>query len=337
MNKKLLTLAIGVALGTVPMISSASQVKLYGHLQVEVGSIDTGGLAGNENFTADNSRGRIGIEASEKLGNGLTALALFEWRVDTTTGDVDAGDRQGMVGLKGNFGTFEAGALKGAYKYFGGVSYDPFNTTALEARSNGGTSGAELGNTRYGHHAFLDNSIGWKSPNWNGLEVWAHYSIDEQNAAGNTLTSDGDYTVGVRYKNGPFEVGVAAVNNDSITGVLGGDGTKIFGQYKLGNHTFSGQYERIDAEIGALSTQHDVWFFGYQLKAGNNIFVAQVGKNEADLNVGLDTETDYFALGVIHELSKKTRVFGGYRNTDKNAAGAGNETEVFSVGLRVTF
>jgi len=328
MNKKILALAVGSALA-MPMVAQA-KVVVYGHAQVEIGNIDTG--SSDQNFTTDNARGRIGIKASEKLGNGWTAFAKFEFRTNTSDGTQTGGDnnaalvsREQAIGIKGSFGTVEFGRIKTPYKYFGGVTYDPFVATTLEARGNGGQTGG-----RFGHNNFLSNSIGWKSNSFNGISVWAVVSIDEQDtvttvagAAADNITngSDGDYSVGIRYKNGPLEVGVAVINDDSANL----DRTKFFGQYKWGNHKVSLSYEDTDA-----TTDSETYFIGYQLRSGNNTFVAQFGNTEPDVG----SDTDYYAIGLIHHLSKKTRVFGGFRNTD---AGAGGDTDVVSVGLRVIF
>ena len=81
MNKKLLALAIGTAFSAAPMFATAD-VTVYGHAQVEVGTVDDGTT--DTTVVSDNARGRLGVKASEKLGNGLTAIAKFEWKIDTT-------------------------------------------------------------------------------------------------------------------------------------------------------------------------------------------------------------------------------------------------------------
>jgi predicted porin len=333
MNKKILALAVGSALA-MPMMAQA-KVVVYGHAQVEIGSIDNGTT--DQTFSRDEARGRIGIKASEKLGNGMTAFAKFEFRTDTSDGDVGGqtlGAREHAIGLKGSFGTVELGRLKSPYKYMGGVTYDPFVATNLEARGNGGQSKTELhASGAYGHSGFLNNSIAWKSNNFNGISVWALVSFDEEatGLGGNqSAASDGDYSIGIKYNNGPLELGLAAINNDGGAGV-DQDAVKLFGQYKFGNHKISASYEMLD--LGTANSDHNVYFLGYQLRSGNNTFVAQLGNTEEDFAGG--TDTDYYAIGMIHHLSKKTRLFGGFRNTDTNVTNG--ETDVFSVGIRMIF
>ncbi len=361
MNKKLVTLAVGAALGLSSVVAEA-KVTVYGHAQVEVGNREvkdtTPGNNLDQQFVRDQARGRLGVKSAEKLGNGMTAIAKFEWLIDTTRGGQGLKQRESFVGLKGSFGTIELGNLKSPYKYWGGVSYDPFVASNLEARSAGGMSGQRgntllktllgapinamlLGDNSYGHSAFVENSIGYKSPNWNGLQIWGTYSPDEEDDTGNSPVADGDWTFGVRYKNGPFEIGVAAVKNKSAVPSATrpeADAVKVFGKYKWGNHTFLGQYENIDTDNGVSQDYDtDIWFVGYHLRFGNNTFVAQVGNTDVDRGPLANVEVDYYTLGVIHHLSKKTRLFGGYRNSEGSTTGRTIEEQIWSVGLRVIF
>ena len=108
MNKKLLTVAIGTALGVVPMLSAQADVKIGGRAQVEaysaraecnVGTNNAAGAVGifvgsgicssanpegaRAQGLIDAARGRFWITADEDLGAGLKGLAHFEFSVDT--------------------------------------------------------------------------------------------------------------------------------------------------------------------------------------------------------------------------------------------------------------
>ena len=326
MNKKLLAIAVGAAFGAAPMAASAA-VTVYGHAQVEVGTVDNG--ATDQTVVEDNARGRIGFKASEKLGNGMTAIAKYEFRTDTADNrrTADGGaltGREAFVGLKGNFGTVQLGNLKSAYKYTGGVKYDPFVATLIEARgANGMTGGA------FGHNGFLSNSIGYMAPKMGAFSAWATFSPDENATTNNTpntqgTAADGDYSFGLKYAPKGWELFVAGVSNDDVSY----ESIKFGGMYKFGNFKIVGQIEQVEA--GAVDT--DVYFVGGQAKFGNNVLVAQFGNSDTD---GAATDLDYFTIGVIHNLSKKTRLTAGFRSFD-NAGGA-SETETFAVGMRMKF
>jgi len=326
MNKKLLAIAVGAAFSAIPMMASAG-VTVYGHAQVEVGTRDNGTT--DQTIVEDNARGRIGFKASEKLGNGMTAIAKYEFRTDTADNrrTADGGaltGREAFVGLKGGFGTVQAGALKSGYKYTGGVKYDPFVATLLEARGANGMSGGELGNGRYGHNSFLGNSVGYMTPKMGAFSAWATFSPDEGDGTG------GDYSFGLKFAQKAWEVFVAGVRNDETVGT-GGDAIKFGGMYKFGNFKVVGQFETLSFEA-AGKDDTEIYFLGGQAKFGNNVIVAQFGNKDPG---GTASDLDYFTVGLIHNLSKKTRLTAGFRSYD-NAGGA-SETETFAVGMRMKF
>lgn len=384
MNKKLLAMAVAAAI-TAPMMAQAAPT-LYGHLQVEVASKDDGnknqsnantGAAGSEAMaTDDNKRGRLGVKGSEDLGNGMSALYNFEWQVETTQGQVNDGTRVGMVGLKGGFGTIMAGALKTPYKYYGGVKYDPFVTTYMEARSRGGMSGkmadadgASKGS--FGHHGFMTDAIGYKNK-FGAVELWANISLDEN---GGAKGKDGDMNIGVKFSGGNYEAFFAMASDDQskststsststadlVTGVvttstvttteLGTyDATKFGGMYKMGAHKIKLQIETTEAaekssfDGTTLTTSTGSWdgdhmFIGYEMKMGKNVIAVNYGASEYTFTPGTSkTTVDYLAVGVFHKMSKKTQAFVGHSTSEQKDTGSDAvEESVTSLGLRVTF
>ncbi len=328
MKKKLIAIAVFAVLTT--PVTAKPMFKFYGQLQVEVAQQDKAGV--NETVVDDSKRGRLGVMASEDLGDGLTAIAHFEWQVDTSDADANDGRRIALVGLKGSFGKFVTGSLMSPYKYTGGVKYDPFVTTFLEARSNGGMSGfiesALAANATgtlnskgaFGHHNFVHNAIGYSIKN-KTLSFKSVYSPDEQ---GDAQGSSGDYAISAKYNSGPVEAFIAASNDDSSEL----SGTKLGGRYMNGKYAILGQYEKVDA----AGTNVDVAFLGFHYMLGKNMLVAQFGNTSIDK---VDTpDITYYALGIVHKFSKKTRIFTGYRNTDK---GGSIKDTAFTVGLRVDF
>lgn len=62
--------------------------------------------AGKEKMAVRKQKGRLGIKPAEKLGCGMTAIAKFEWKIDST-GTAKRHDQESQVDLKGNFGIEE--------------------------------------------------------------------------------------------------------------------------------------------------------------------------------------------------------------------------------------
>lgn len=355
-------LAIAIASAVAAPVAMANGPTVYGQMQVEIASVDNSGTELSDNNArngavtndssaikmADNKRGRLGIKGSEDLGNGLQAIYQFEWQVDTTIGNINDGARIGMVGLKGGFGTFEAGRLKAPYKYTGGVAYDPFVTTYLEARKSGGMSGGA-----FGQNGFWSNSIAYHN-NFGKVNVWVAYGVDggtgdetinDTTGLGNNdnnVGNSGDLSASVKYADGNFEVFASTAMDADKANTNSGDNdtgfaytaNKIGGQFKSGNHTLSAQYEMISDESKAANAQDStVAFLGYQMKMGATSLVAQLGQTADDDKT---KDKNYMALGAIHKLSKKTRVFGGYRNTTQNDADDSSYTAI-TAGLRIDF
>ena len=385
MNKNLLAAAVAAAMFA-PAVASAD-VTVYGRAQVEYNVEDYDGQDSVQSVDDAAGQSRIGFKFKEKLGGGLTAFGKAEFKIDPadnndsgtggSAGDKGVGgtgnegsnnaagitsalgQRDVFVGIKGSWGAISAGSHHAPYKVAGGVKWDPFNATHLQARRAGGmTGGTGLG----GHNGFMRNSIQYTSPNVNGFKVAFAISPDETNAGAteNVTNGDNDYSLSVQYKNGPWHAIFAHNRNNNPSTVAAGDETltKAGLKWKNGPWALTGQYESVsDSDrtasggapgIGAggaayrVSTGSDgkVLFLNAQYKAGNNIFVASYGNTDVDVNGGNDYEHDYWALGVIHKFSKKTRIFGGYTETDGDADAGGtgaNDRQAWSVGIRKDF
>ena len=339
MNKKLLVAAVGAALTAGPMMAVYADVKVGGHAQVEFASEETDNIATptDQNTVEDNGRGRIWITANEDLGGGLKGLAHYEFKLDTTgEGGFDSDNkksnniREKWVGLQGGFGTLKFGSVKSPYKYAGGVAWDAFVTTNLEARGNGGMLGGV-----FAHNNFFDNSVNYQSPNFGGLTFGVTYSIDEAPAAGLATAEDGDLAAAVEWKGGGLHL-IAALASDD--GTFGGgtpapadaadtDNTKLGARYDFGNFSVMGQLENMDVDGG---TETDVLFLGLQAKMGNWLWALQFGNTDVDGGA----ETDYLAFGGFYNFSKTFSAFGGFRNTEVED---GAETDVLTFGLRKIF
>ena len=374
MNKQLLAVAVAAAMFA-PAIASAS-ATVYGRVQAEYSVEDSDGADSVQAVDDNGGQSRLGFKFKEKLGGGLTSFGKVEFRIDpsdhsasgtngsasglssgNTNGDASSlGQRDAYVGIKGSWGSISAGSHHAPYKTAGGVKWDPWTATHLQARRAGGMSGgAGIG----GHNGFMRNSIYYTSPNVNGFKVQFAISPDETNAGGteNIDKGDNDYSIAVQYKNGPWHAIFAHNRNNNPSTVAAGDETltKVGLRWKNGPWTLAGQYESISdadraasgttpggsgtAEAYHVGTGNDgdiIWLNG-QYKAGNNIFTASWGTTDADVSGGSDFDYDYLALGVIHKFSKKTRIFAGYTETDGDNNGNTDDRDAWSVGIRKDF
>jgi len=330
-------LAVAVVAAMVAPATSMAGASFYGHAQVELTQTTFEDSAKDSELgMADNARGRIGMKAVEDLGNGWKGLATFEFKADTVDGDATKGNadkvplqpREHMVGLKGPMGQIELGRLKQGFKYTGGVKYDAFVTTALEARGNGGMS-KKPAFAAGGHSSFHSNAIGYRKK-FGPIKLSLTYGPS---------TDDGSHTLGVLYKKGGIEAFVASVDSgDTMAAGATYSAVKFGGKFKTGAHSIMLQSESISMDDGTggatATTDPSHLFLAYQMKMGKNVFAINYGSYDADSAAVLSPDETYLALGVIHNFSKKTRVFAGYRST---ASDDDSEESVITVGVRKVF
>ncbi len=361
MNKNLMAIAIASAMVIPATAAMAGDLTIYGQAQVELAntSSDQDGQDSVSNTDLlDNARGRFGLKATEDLGGKLKGIAKFEWKADTADGDagtavdsngksvgVSLTKREMMVGLKGVFGQFEGGRLRTPYKYTGGVKYDPFVTTALEARGTAAMSGKTGSGKGFGHNGFQSNMLGWRSPNWGGFTIQALYGAE---------TDDGSYNYSLKWSIPMVEVFLAG-NDEGKLDCKGGASTcsadsysaiKFGGQLRLGggNHKISLQYEDTSYNETANKRDPSYFFLGYDGKFGGKThFVAQIGAASYSDKMAGATGADkaysdtYVTIGAIYKFSKQTRVYGGLKVTADDIETENNSATTWTIGIRKDF
>ena len=345
MNNKITAIAVAAALAA-PMAAQAAP-KVYGFGQIEYASTSNSAAATTDKvYVTDNKRGRFGIKGSEDLGGGLKSIYKLEFGIDTSGDKQNSGggntifNREMMVGLKiGKQHTIEAGNLKQAYKYMGGVKYDTFVATSLQARegsSNIAGSGGAMSGGTLGHGGFLKNSVAYIGK-FKPVKVWITTDLDD--TAGET----GETTYGVSAKLAGAHFGIAGATNDNCTtastnctGQGGKDATKIFGSYKIGQHTIRAQVESVEttSSAGTNTGETDYIYLNYQFKMGKHLVDVAIGEKDQNTTAG-DNDEDFTRLAYAYKFSKKTMVFAGIAENDAN--GTSNDWDTASVGIRVKF
>lgn len=328
-------LTASVALVFTPVVVLAADVSVYGSANVELASYQDRRSEAERQpdykrlRIEDNTRGRFGIKAAEDLGGGMSSFARFEWELSTATNtspntaeDTNASltQRMSYVGIAGRFGSVLAGNLKSPYKYTGGIKYDPFVTTALEARGNGGMTGGV-----FGHEDFLDKMVAYESPR-GPVRGRIAYGFEQKD---NALSLD------LMFKRDGWEAFIAYVDSGKRENPLtlqpfDYKAAKIGGQYRSENeaHRLSLQYEYIEDASDGTTSKPSLWFLGYRFTLGKMLLAAQMARSSGD---ALTTrETSYAAVGAIYKFSADTRIYTGYRfSKDLDA--------VFTFGLRKDF
>ena len=195
-------LALGAFAGAA---QAQSSVTLYG-------IVDTGILINNnikglhEYALSQATSSRWGLKGTEDLGGGLSAIFDLENGFTSGTGALSQGGlefgRKAFVGLSSKqFGTVTVGR-----------QYSVSNDYTASFASGADWAASGLG---YGTHANdvdnvdtsnrIQNSLKYESPNYNGLQVGALYSLG--GVAGN-FSQNSIWDASIAYANGPVSLGV---------------------------------------------------------------------------------------------------------------------------------
>ena len=334
MKKSLIALAVMAASGAA---MAQSSVTLFGVVDEAVSYVN-GGKNWNGLNSGGNSTSRIGFRGVEDLGGGLKANFWLEAGILADSGSGASGGatgnglefkRRSTVGLEGGFGEVRLGRdLTEAYKttsrydVFGQVGYGVSRLWGDAALGNGGNAVA-LTNQR------VSNMITYVSPNFSGFKAAVNYGFGE--VAGSNKTNR-YFGGGLSYDNGPLSIGLSAERQNTVVApaslatrnvtdwALGASYdfgvVKLAGAYKdsqakddlTGNKDkMKGYYIGLSAPVGAAG----------EVKASYNRYQGQLA--------GADKyKADQFALGYVHNLSKRTAVYGTYayiKNKDDGALG----------------
>jgi len=341
MNKKIIAASVAAAF-VMAAPAAQAEIKVYSMIQFELTDIDFGEGGAEDNLrVSDNQRGRLGVKGGHDLGGGLKSFAVAEFDFEGSSinngqvPDAEFGNdgrgngragfrvREINAGLKGAFGSIALGTIRSAYKYMGGVKYDPYVATQLEQRKRGGMSGGSTG-----HNGFLNNGFVYTGK-FGIAKVHATYSLDDSDRDGDGLNNDdGELSAGVSFGSKKWEAGIALYDQGLNNGNNSTEAVKLFGKFKFGTSTILAQFEDVD-ETNVANSEYIM--IGYQLKLGKGMISAYYG--ERDRNQGAN-DSENITIAYMHKFNKKSRVWVGYQEYDVNN-GTASDRDSLSLGIRV--
>ena len=333
MKKSLIALAVLAASGAA---MAQSSVTLYGVLDTGVSYFKGDDSVYGLTKTGGNVNSRLGFRGVEDLGNGLKATFNLEagFNVDDGTGYLGKGGpddsglqfrRTSTVGLAGNFGEVRFGRMLTS-SYLAVSRYDVFGDTGA-----GASLAWNTGNTGYAPRT--ENAISYTSPNFSGFKIGAEYGFGEQQKA-----SDSRYVgIGATYDNGPLSLGLGVdrLNGDTqnntqwdenqTTWHLGG--SYNFGVAKLLGFYKETKFKETGLNAGNDSTKFKTFGLGVTAPVGAAGEVRASYNHYRDTATGLETyKADQLSLGYVHNLSKRTALYGTYaylKNKNKDGDNLG--------------
>ena len=333
MKKSLI--AVAVAAGMAAPLAANAGVTTYGQLYAGINSIDNDGtstVTQNDN----DGRGRIGFKASEELGGGMTAFAKLEIQIDANDAAAAGGcgaqrcQRDSFVGLKAGWGAISAGRMHGAYKTAGGVKWDPFVATHLQARGNHG-----MAKGGYAQNGFINQLVQYKSPKISGVQFQYQTSVLDDGDDNTYTSSEGSNLYSIKYTGVKGLTLIYAGSKQAKAGTADDvKNTKFGAKYKI-NKKMAVTFQSEAVENASGGAAGDYTYMNFTYKMGKHNLAIANGTFAAD---AANSDGTYFAVGDVIKLSKKTHVTVGYRasNTETGATTDKDYTS-FTVGLRQNF
>ena len=303
MKKSLIALAVLAASGAA---MAQSSVTLYG--VVDTGLTYSKGEESVYGMThvGGNVNSRLGFRGVEDLGNGLKATFNLESGFSADDGtnymgqDGLAFTRTSTVGLAGNFGEVRLGRML-TTSYLAVSRYDAFGDTGI-----GASLAWNIPQTGYAPRT--ENAISYTSPNFSGFKIGAEYGFGEKQKARDSRY----FGMGATYDNGPLSLGLGydRLNSNTMDGLLAASDLKtvhLGGAYNFGVAKLLAFYKQ-----SKVSNAPKFKTFGLGVSAP----VGAAGEVRASYNnykISDDNgKADQLSLGYVHNLSKRTALYGTY-------------------------
>lgn len=362
-NRTALSAAVACCLAT-PLASWAqtggSSLTVFGVVDLAVESVKTKSGTVTGISPSGNSASRLGFRGVEDLGGGLNAGFWLEAALNPASGIGSSGtsadnqntttsaggmtfNRRSTVQLGGNFGEVRLGrdVLPTYWNY---TQYDPFSTSGVGANLTV-YSGSPASFVR------VSNGISYLTPTLpSGLFGQLTYGFGNQPSTatgngygGSTSTADNGRYAGARlgYAQGAAQLALAygrtqyapGSNSGTVLGQTFSHGNfsdlNLGGAYDLGVTRLMGTVSSkkfSDAGAAGLTRTVQGWSLGANTPVGSGNVLAQVAQSKMD-----SAKSQKISLGYVHNLSKRTAVYGTYAMV-RNSGGAASAANSYSSG-----
>lgn len=298
-------------LAGLPAVCQAD-LTLYGRIYAEATKQTSGnGATKLDATTLDDTRnaGLIGLKLSQQAADGLTLFGKYEFVMNAPSATNDFQARQSYVGIEGSLGAIALGRFEGAYKTTGGVDFDPFAYTSLEARDSGAMSGSN-----YGTDGFISRAVQYQSPLLGSSDATHFQGVLQYGMDSSTGVTDADrgsYLAGLTFGYGDADL-VGAVAHDKARDK---SNTKLGIRIRADQITYVLQSENVQ-EGGFDPAGAGKFLYGaIEYRTGSINYVAQVGNYRSD---AASSDGSYLALGIQYFFAQNIWLNAGYRNTQSD-------------------
>jgi predicted porin len=341
--KKLLLAALLAGLTTTV---ATAQTSLYGLVDGYVGHT-TGKTSATQVSAGGMTTSYIGIRSTEDLGGGVKANAVLEQflRPDTAQQGRFNGDtqyaRNAYVGLSSKLGEVQVGRVTTPY-FISTIAFnalgDSFVFSPMVTQRFGVNNFNLAGG---GVDTGWNNSVLVKT-NAGPLALTGVYSAGVQDDAAGTKQAG--KSVGAMYFRGPIGLTATWQDVEQGAGKPNMTSTIVGGSYDLKIAKLFAQWDRVQ-HSDAVTKEDKGYSLGASMKliGSGNTLMASYARHDHNFVGNKSAETSSWAVGLSHQLSKRTDVYAAVRDTNytndgvqrTNAAWA--DTRVSGVGIRHRF
>ncbi len=365
MKKSLIALAVLASAG---VASAQSSVTLFGIVDATLQRVTNSGAASVTRLhNSGYNSSRLGFRGTEDLGGGMSASFWLEAGVNndngtgsaTNTNNQATGSSTASAGTQGlTFNRRSTVSLAGGWGEVRlGRDYTPqfWNLTVFDPFGTNGVGTTQVLNSTLGGPTTIraSNSIGYFLPGNLGGFYGQLQHYRGENASNSLVTgtttgnsNDGNGTaVRAGYANGPVNVAIAYATTKFATGDI--KSANIGGQWDFGVAKAMAEYSR-DRVSSTPSVTGKGGLIGALVPVGPGEIRLAYSTYKTDL--ANTPKTNKWALGYVHNLSKRTALYATYarvRNTGgaaqsafPGAAGnptAGSNSTGYDFGVRHSF
>ncbi len=327
MNKQVIAAASLALIGAVA--HAESSVTLYGRIDLGVGNLKELGESSSTRMFNGGDAGlttsRIGFKGSEDLGGGTSAIFKLEQRINATDGSLQSPSFKGAawVGVKGGFGQVIAGRMT---TQLDDVRALGNSQIVFDSAFTPGSNGVYKSGGDYSSR--FNSQLQYLSPSMGGFYAGLGYAFAQTEGGDDKMNS-----LVAGYKSGPLHVALSRQDEKGKDT----DYVSLSGAYDFGAAAISGGYNRRNGPDA--SGKDNEFTFGATVPMGNFKFSAGYAASKTTIGGATAGKAAGFALGTTYSLSKRTRVYAGYRKHNIKDAGGSKtaDTRLFAMGVRHDF
>ncbi len=317
MKKTCFTLAF-IALTACGGAAAQSQVTLFGVMDLGIARLSHGDASMTAMSYSGNSHTRFGLRGTEDLGGGLSAGFWLESSVPADTGaGVQGFQRRSTISLMGDFGELRLGRDMAA-THLNPSWFDPFGGTGI---------GQPTAYSMLGSPIRVSNALTYLLPkDLGGWYGQAQYALGEEPATSANRKNNNYLGARLGYADKALNIAGSVGRRYTGTATTGAQikAANLAVSYSFGALTPMAFWAR---ETDTRGARIDAWLLGATLRQGAGEWRAAFSRyNRADSA----NDWSKLALGYVHNLSKRTAVYGTYARIDNSGASA---QQVSSTGV----